>query len=456
MFKCFKNKEFLRKFFQISLPIMVSTAISFFVSFIDNIMVGTVSNETVSGVYAANQVTYLFSMGIFGILEGSGIFIQQYNGSKDFAHIKQCFRYKWFIIILFLLISTPLVYLFGIELVKIYSRSDSNFSLIVSEGMSYLNIATLSYIPWAITMIYSTSFREIGETKYPMYSSIIAIILNCLLNALFIIGLNMGGVGAAIATLISRIIEMMYIISVSYFKKAGFAFQAFKELRIDKELLKSISKKTIFLFINEIGFAIGMMLQSLAFSQRDGVLSSISITYTVSEVFSIFASGFSVAIGVLVGSDLGRDDFEGAKENTNMISFLGFYLAVLSGVILIIFNRFIPLLFKEVVISQKLLASKLIIIFGAIFPFQMIALTSYFVLRAGGKTFLTFVFDSGTMLVLYIPVAWYLALKTNLDIVYIFLIVRLIDIIKAIVGIYFLKKGTWLVNITIDKKDATT
>ena len=96
MFKCFTDKEFITRFLKISLPVMLAAFITFLVTFIDNIMVGSVSNEAVSGVYAANEVTFVFEISGFGIIEGAGIFLQQFNGTNDKEHMKQCFRYKLF------------------------------------------------------------------------------------------------------------------------------------------------------------------------------------------------------------------------------------------------------------------------------------------------------------------------------------------------------------------------
>ena len=449
MFKCFKDKEFLNKFIKISLPIMLSSLISFCVSFVDNIMVGSISNETVSGVYAANQVSYLFYMSVFGILEGAGIFVQQYNGAKDNEHIKQCVRYKWYITILLLVITMPIVYFLGKYLIMAYSNKDANYELILKEGMDYLRVAAIGYIPGAIALVYSYTLREIGKTIYPMISSLIAICLNCALNALFIYGLDMGGVGAAIATVIARVIECLFLIVASKIKKFEFANKTFSSIKIEKELFKGLRKKTWALFINEIGFAIGMMLQSLAFSQRDDVLSSISIVSTVSEIFGVFGNGLAVGIGVIIGSSLGADKLDEARDANKKLIWLGVWMSLLFSVIIASLSPIIPNLFSEVNLSQKELASKLILVFAVVLVFQTLALISYFTLRAGGRTLATLILDTGSMVFLYLPASWILAVFTNIDMLYIFMIVRGLDILKAVVGLFLLKKGKWVVNITV-------
>ncbi len=450
MFSCFKDKIFLKRFIQIALPVMISAFISFLVSFLDNIMVGTVSNEAVSGVYAANEVTFLFNLASFGILEAAGIFIEQFNGAKDNKRLKECYMYKILISIVFLIIVIPAVYLFGTKLVHVFCKSDAYYTEIMKQGKSYLYIIAISYIPFMIGYIYSTSLREIGKTKYAMISSIIAVFVNTIFNFIFIMVLKWGVKGAALATIISRIIEMLYLIIISYAKKFEFCYGKISEFKISSSLFKKITSKGWLLFINEVGYATGVMLQSLAFSQRDSVLSSISIVTTISNIFMILINGVSVGIGVMVGGDLGASDYKKAKDDSKKLNWLSLWLSIFIGVILISISRYIPYMFSKVDSSQKLLSTKLIIIYSSLLWASNLAVVSYYTLRVGGKTILTFIFDTGTMAFLFVPLSWILAVLTNLDMLYIYLIIRSIDIFKAILGVILMKKGSWVVNLTLD------
>ena len=448
MLTCFKDKNFLKRFLNISLPVMISAFVTFLVTLVDNIMVGSVSNEAVSGVYAANEVTFVFEIAGFGILEGAGIFLQQFNGIKDNKHMKQCFNYKIIFALLFLLCSLPIVYTLGKEMIYFYCNKDTNSSIILKEGTDYLNFLAISYIPFMIGQVYSTSLREIGETKYTMYSSLIAVVINVIFNSIFIIGLEMGVKGAAIATIISRIIEMSSLILISHIKKMPFCHKFYIDFGIEKDLFKQMNKRTAFLFINEIGWSLGMILQSMAYSQRDGVLSAISVVTTVNNIVQILINGLSIGIGVMVGSSLGQKDYEKAKYEAKNLAFLGLYSAIFVGILLISFSHLIPLLFVKVDPAQKQLAAKLIIIMGTMLFGRTVSAAIYFILKSGGNALITFFFDSGLMLILYLPVAWCLALFTNLDLIYIYLIVTSIDIIKAISGLIILKKYNWANNLT--------
>lgn len=452
MFSCFTDKKFLNRFLKISFPVMISGFITFLVSFVDNIMVGTISNESVSGVYAANQVTFLFNLAAFGILEGAGIFIQQFNGCGDNKHLKQSFNYKIIISIIFMLITMPIVYIFGKNLIHFYSKSDSNYTLIYNEGLLYLKIVAISYIPYIIGYIYSTTLKEIGHTRIPMLSSFFALFCNIIFNSLFIIILNMGVVGAAIATIIARTMEMLVIILFTHFKKYDFCKNIFKSFKIDKNLFFKITKIGIPLFINELGYSFGVVLQSIAFSQRDGVLSSISIVTTISNIFNILVTGLSTGIGVMVGSDLGAGEYEMAKDDNKKLNLLGIYMSLFFGIILIILSPVIPNIFTEVTKQQKSLATILIIIYSSLLWSSCLSMTAYMTLKVGGKSGLTFIFDSGTMALIYVPLSWILALLTDLDMIWIYLSIRSIDVLKSIFGVILIKKGSWVRNLTYSKQ----
>ena len=446
MFSCFKDKAFLKKFFQIALPVMLAEFITFLVSFIDNIMVGSVSNNAVSAVYSANQVTYVFNLAIFGLLEGAGIFIQQFSGKNDTESIRTCVTLKRIFTLVFMVIVLPICYFLGEKLIYVYCKSDTNQALILEESVNYLHIVIISYIPFSIGYIYSTTLREIGKTKYAMYASMVAIILNTLCNAMFIYLFKLGSKGAAYGTIIARVVEMLFLIIIVRIKH--FDFYKLASIKECRTLFKRILNKSYLFFINELGFACGNMLQSLAFSQRDGVLSSISVLTTVSNIIIILIQGLAVGIGVMVGQDLGTNDFKKAEEDNKKLTYLGFYLSILLSLLLIALSPVIPNMFKEIDSTQKKLATELIIVFASLLVFYMLACCFYYTLKAGGRTVETLLLDTGFMLVVYVPVSWSLAISTNMNIIYIYLIVRSLDALKMILGLILVKKKKWLVNLT--------
>ncbi len=456
MFKVLKDKAFVKKFFSLAFPVMIQALIGLTVNFVDNLMVGGLTNEAVSAVYAVNQGTFFFIVISYGIVSGAGIYVQQFFGAKDDDHLRQSVRYKILAVTLLLAVFLPLFFFGGSTLIGFYTRSASNAEEILRLGMQYLPIILLSLIPMAYTTVYATTFRETGKTIYPLITGIIALITNIGFNALMIYGLDMGVVGAAIATVIARCVE--FIATFILVKKINTPFSkgVFSHFHIEKKMVKIISKKSFPLFFNEVLWAGGMVMLSLAYAQRDGVLSALSIVYTMTDIFGIVFQGLSVGIGVMVGNLLGAGKIEEAKENNKKLFILGIFISLVAGVVMAILAFVAPYMFVEVTPEQKLLATKLLLVYASFLWAFSLSVCSYMTLRAGGKTLITFLFDSMTMWVFVVPTTWALALFTGLDIIVIFIVVQSFDVLKALIGVSIVSRGTWAVNLThgLSKREA--
>lgn len=447
-----KDKAFLRRFFAVAFPVMVQNFITFIVGFVDNIMVSSVSNEAVSAIYAANQATFLFFILTYGIISGAAIYIQQYNGANDEMHLRQAFRFKWLAMGALLLVVMPLYYFLGDRLIWFYCKSDINATQIYELGVQYLKIILISYIPYGISCIYANTFREISKTKIPMLTALMAFIINVTFNAIFIYGLKMGVIGAAIATVIARIAEMIVLIAVAHLKREKFCLRLFTHFRIEKVLLKDLIKKSIPLFINEAMWSTGMIMLSLAYAQRDSVLSALSVVSTVSEVFNIIFQGLCVGIGVMVGNTLGANKLDEAKENAFKIYVLGLIISICVGIIVIALSPVIPLMFSKVTPEQKKLATQLIIVFASLLWAFSLCNCGYATIRSGGKALMTLLLEESCMWLLAVPAAWILATFTNVSLVVIYIVVQGVDVIKAFAGIIIVKRGAWVKNLTIKEQ----
>lgn len=448
MFKLLKDKDFLQRFFKISFPVMLHAFILFIVNFLDNIMVGSVSNEAVSGVYAASQATYILMIASYGVILGAGVFIQQFNGAKDEIRTREAFRYKIVVMLIFIALFLTVYYTLGHHLIWFYCHNDNNNLAIYNEGKKYLYVVVLSFIPYCLSMLYTTTVREIGMTKYALYAGIYAVITNVIFNSIFIYGLKMGAVGAALGTIIARIVELIAIIIMCHRRQFAFCKGVFKNFKIEKALFFKIAKKSTLFLLNELFWVFGIILLSLAYAQRDNVLSALSIVSSISNIFNIIFQGLSIGIGVLVGSYLGQSKFEEAIIYTKKVYLLGFFMALLFGIIIILLSPVIPYIFKEITIEQKTLASKLLLIYGSLLWGNAMYTCCYVTLKTGGRALTTFLLDSGLNWCVSVPMAWLLVKFTNLDLIYIYLCVLSFDIIKFIIAISIVKKGSWLRNLT--------
>ena len=444
-----KDKEFLKKFINVSLPVMIHALILFIVNFTDNVMISSVSNEAVSSVYAVNQATYILMIAAYGVIIGAGVYIQQFNGAKDTKNLKQAFCYKAAIMLIFMAVAITLYYLFGHNLVYWYCQSDSNSEIIYGLGKEYLYLIILSYIPFCLSLIYTTTVREIGHTKYALIAGASAFISNVILNAIFIYGFNMGVVGAALGTVIARVIELVVIVFICHKKKFYFCDKFIKTFYIDKKLAVSITKKGLVFLLNELFWVIGMTLLSLAYAQREDVLSSLSVVNSIGNIFNILFQGLSIGIGVMVGSYLGEGNFDAAKDYAKKVYWLGFLTSIVLGVLIIILSPVIPHIFKEVTPEQKVVASEMLVAYGFLMWGSCLYCCCYVTLKTGGEAVVTFLLDSGLMWLIAVPLAWFLVKFTDLSLLYVYTIITGIDILKFIISYSFVRKNKWLNNLTL-------
>ena len=192
-----------------------------------------------------------------------------------------------------------------------------------------------------------------------------------------------------------------------------------------------------------------MTLLSLAYAQREDVLSSLSVVNSISNIFNIIFQGLSIGIGVMVGSYLGEGKFDNAKDYAKKVYWLGFLASLIFGAIIISFSSVIPNLFKEVTPEQKVIASEMLFAYGFLLFGSCLYCCCYVTLKTGGEAIVTFFIDSGLMWFFAVPFAWCLALFTDISLVYLFVIITGIDIFKFFVSYAFVKRDKWLKNLTL-------
>ena len=450
MISMLKDKEFLKKFFKISFPVMLHALILFIVNFIDTVMVSSIEYAA-GAVYAVGQTTYILMIAAFGILIGAGVFVQQFKGANDDKSLKEAFCYKIVIMLIFLAIFITVFYFFGHHLIYFYCHNEEHSVEIFALAKEYYYLILLSFIPYGLSMIYTTTVREVGGTKYALYAGAAAFISNVALNALLIYVFNWGVVGAALGTIIARVIELIIIVIISHKLKFSFCHNLFKTFHISKEMATKITKRGMVFFSNELFWVIGMTLLSLSYAQREGVniLDSLSIVGSVGNIFNILFQGLSIGIGVMVGSYLGEGNFESAKDYAKKVYWLGFLASVILGVLIIALSPVIPMMFSKVDPVQKAYASKMLIAYGLLIWGSCLYCCCYVTLKTGGEALTTFFIDSGLMWGVAVPLSWILVKFTNLELLYVYAIVVGIDILKFLVSYVFVKKEKWVKNLTV-------
>lgn len=461
MLKKFKNKfigdrEFYRYVLFLAVPMIIQNAITSFVSFLDNIMVGQVGTEQMSGVAIVNQLMFVFNICIFGGVSGAGIFGTQFYGKGDYKGQRYTFRFKLYTCVVITALALLLFGFLDTELISLYlsdAGSVGDISLALKYGKEYLAIMMIGLIPFAIGQSYINTIRETGQTLIPMIASAAAVFTNLILDYVLIFGIAgipaMGVEGAAIATVIARFIECLIVIvwTHTHTDKNLYIVGAYRGLGIPRSILIDIFKKGTPLMLNEMLWASGMAVISQCYAARGlEVVAAQNISSTICNLFNIVYLQLGGCISIVVGQLLGAGKKDEAKDADNKMIFFSVACCCVISLLMIMLGRLFPSIYNTQE-SIKELARVFIIISALVMPLCAFSHCTYFTLRSGGKTIVTFLFDSVYTWVLVIPFATLLARHTALPIAVVFFLVQFTEIIKVIIGFFMVKSGVWLQNI---------
>ena len=445
--KIIGTKKFYKNVFFITLPIMIQQILINIVSLADNLMVGQLNEDIISGVYIASKILFVVNMAIFGAIEGSSIFFSQYCGSHDEKHIKQCFNFKIYADIFVSFICIIILLTLGNNIASLFVNDTQ--AKIAGEYLRYYSICL---IPFAISNILGTSFREIHKSFVPMIGSLIALVINICLNYLFIFVLNKGYVGAVIATIIARFSEMSFILFFAIITKPTFISNIFKNFKIEKNLFVDILIRSLPLFFNEIFWVGGQTMLIFAYSKVSEIAApALSISQVLFDFFYMAGIALGDGIAVIMGNTLGENNLEEARKQIGYFVFLTIVISIIMSSLLVLIGPHFAKIYNVSPDALKL-ATKLIYFNAILMPLLSMNTSIFFIIRSGGVTFIVFIFDSIFAWFIQVPISLLLAYKTNLSLPILFLVVNLLEIIKLILGSILLRTNVWLKNLTIEKR----
>ena len=446
------DKVFYKTVLTITIPIIIQNGITNFVSLLDNIMVGLLGTEQLSGVGIANQLTFIFTLCVFGTLAGSGIFTAQYFGKGDVEGMKNTFRYKLLSIGAVIVIGGAILIPFGADLIKLFlveGDTTADVALTLEYGREYLRVALISLVPMALTQVYANTLRETGQTVPPMVASVVAVGINALFNYLLIFGVGpfpeLGVVGAAWGTVIARVVELLIVViwSHTHTEKAPYIRGAYRSFRIPAQLARQITLKMLPLMANEFLWSSGMAMLTQCYSTRGLVaVAAINIALTISNLFNVVFMSMGTAVSIIVGNQLGAGEIERAKDTDRKIIAFSCVLCLFIGGAMAAFAPLFTSIYN-VTNEAKQLAATFIIIYALMMPFSSFAHNCYFTLRSGGQAFITFLFDSAFVWGVSVPTALILSRFTEISILPLFVITNLLELIKCFIGLMMLKSGKW-------------
>ncbi len=454
--RMFGDRDFYAQVVAVVVPIIIQNTVSNVVSLLDNVMVGRVGTLQMSAVAIVNQLLFVFNLCIFGGLAGAGIFATQYAGAHDDKGVRDCFRVKWMIALSMLACALVVLIAFPKRLIGMYlaqETAQADAAATLGFGMDYLTVMLWGLLPFGVSQVYASTLREVGETRLPMFASVAAILVNLVFNYFLIFGKcgfpELGVTGAAIATVLSRYVETAVIVVYTHMKSHHFGFirGAYRSLRVPKPLMISILRRGTPLLVNEFLWSSGMAVLLQCYSVRGlDVVAACNIATTVSNLFKVVFLSMGNAVAIMVGQALGANDIERAKNCTWRLITLSVGSNLIMATLLALFAPAIPNIYNtEPHVRQ--IATQLIYVVAVMMPAYSFSHCCYFTLRSGGKTIITFLFDSVFTWCVNVPAAWLLAYKTGLGIVPLYFGVQALEMVKVVVGFVLVKKGVWIHNI---------
>ncbi len=450
------DRAFYKRLMVLAIPIMIQNGITNLVNMVDNIMVGKLGTPEMTGVAVANQLLFVFNLCVFGACSGAGIFGAQFFGCRDHKGVRDTFRFRLIFCSLFAAAAIGIFLLGGEGLINLYlggEGSPETAAASLNFGKKYLGIMLIGLFPYTIAQCYSSVLRETDKSLPPMVAGVVAVCVNLCLNWVLIFGKlgapRLGIVGAAIATVVSRFVEMAIVAGWTHKRRDvnEFIIGAYRSLRVPLSLCGNIMRKGMPLMVNEALWASGIAFINQCLSVRgQDVVAANNISQTFWNVFSVAFTAFGIAIGIILGQLLGEGQLERVRSDSKKLIAFTVFTSILGAIIYIPMSLYIPAIYNSSA-AIKQLATSLMIIGAIAMPIEAYAHATYFTLRSGGKTFITFLFDSGFVWSVSIPLAYVLSRYTNINVLYLFAATQFINIFKCLLGAYLVKKGSWIRNI---------
>lgn len=445
--------SFYKKALFIALPVMAQALIQNLVSLIDNFMVSGLGDIKMSGVNITGQILFVFMVFLNSVCMAGGIFMTQYSGAENKRGMRQVFCFKlvigFFSIILYMVVCM----IFPRAFLSLMVKGNSQAKEIIDVAVEYMRLMGFIGLPMTISCVIGTSLREIGIVKPPLIISIIATAINTFLNWVLIYG-NLGAPrlevkGAAIATIIARVVEMILFLIYAIKTKPPFSIKILDLLNIDFSLFVDIIKKGSMILFSEMLWVVSETITTALYNGRGGadVVSGMAASFAIANLFFVSMGGITTATGVIIGQTLGRGNLDEARKQKtwllNAAIIFGLFVTLVGLATILL----IPIVFVNLSNSSRAIATKMVFIMSLFMPAWVYVNAQFAVSRAGGDTKLGMLTD-GLASVLIIPGMFIMAYCTTWGPVAMYTIIKSLDFVKITVAHFWLKKELWVKNLT--------
>lgn len=441
-----QNAAFYKDLWIIALPIALQQLVTSSLNMVDTLMVGKVGVDAVAAVGVSNQYYFLLNMVMFGIYSGGMVYFAQFWGKKDIRNIHRLLGFTLVLGIGLAAIFTGLALWIPEQIISIFTQD-----IAVQElGAKYLRIACLSYPFMILSFGFSMGLRAVEKPKFSMIASVIALMLNTILNLVLIFGLfgfpQLGVIGAAIATLVSRIVEFILVIGFAYLKTETMNPKLSVLLAFDRELINKLIVTSLPVVINECFWGLGTTAYMVIYGMIN--VESISIMNIVNSIFNIFfiaAIGVGNASTVMLGKKLGAGEKEKSYQDAILFLKVGIILGIISGLLLVMCIPVMLQLYKDFEPSTLTLMSQVLMIFAVGLTFRFINIINIVgVFRAGGDTKYAMILELGVLWTVGVLGAFIAVKFFHAPLLIVASIIQLEEVVKVFLGMFRVRSKKWI------------
>lgn len=437
------SKQFVRDYFRFTLPAIIAQLVVFIVDNLNVAILGTLSDKAISGYTVANQSFDIYSMLALGMAGGFHAFISQLYGKNDEEKYNQVFRLGLIVITVAGLIFSCGICLFASPFIRMFIKDGE----MIDYGIRYLRIYAFSHLLYGVNLMISGAYSIVGKSVVAMKSGMINCIVSLICSFVFVRGFGfippMNVEGAALAIVVGRLAEFVYLFARLFHKDAEFKpFQKLPSLKADT--FQRIIRTALPLICNEALYSYAFMLIVRNYGHiNERYLACYTIAHNVYRLFMVASYTMAPACGAMIGGELGKGDVNKARENADTMLKLVLVIQLVFGGLMILLSGKLPYFFS--LEGDVAAACTWTIIIKAVLAVPIgMAHSFYHIMRIGGGTRYVFLIDGFYSLFGPMVVSFIVAYVLPLPFVWAYFAVEAMNIVKAAIGFYVFRKGLWI------------